>query len=76
MNGTGGYGSGPSGYSNWFNAPSREAIYKKIMKLSEGPDWQYDYETFAVFDAPGREQAATKYREWQQAYEEWLKNNP
>lgn len=76
MNGTGGYGSGPSGYSNWFNAPSREAIYKKIMKLSEGPDWQYDYETFAVFDAPGREQAATKYREWQQAYEEWRKNNP
>ena len=46
------------------------------MEVSEGPNWKYDYETFVAFDAPGREQAATKYREWQQAYEEWLKNNP
>ena len=76
MNGTGGYGSGPSGYSNWFNAPSREAIYKKVMKLSEGPGWKYDYETFVEFDAAGRKQATTKYREWKQAYEEWQKNNP
>ncbi len=33
-----------------FNAPSREAIYKRIMKLSEGDDWTYDYETFVAFD--------------------------
>ena len=37
-----------------FNAPSREAIYKKIMKFSEGNAWTYDYETFVVFDAPAR----------------------
>lgn len=39
----------------WFNAPSREAIYKRIMKLSEGDTWTYDYETFVTFDAPIRE---------------------
>ena len=33
-----------------FNAPSREAIYKKIMKFSEGDAWTYDYETFVAFD--------------------------
>ena len=37
-----------------FNAPSREAIYKKIIKFSEGDAWTYDYETFVVFDAPAR----------------------
>ena len=39
----------------WFNAPSREAIYKIVMQLSEGEDWAYDYETFVAFDAPMRE---------------------
>lgn len=38
-----------------FNAPSREAIYKRVMKLSEGDSWQYDYETFVEFDTPARE---------------------
>lgn len=38
-----------------FNAPSREAIYKRVMKLSEGDTWTYDYETFVTFDAPVRE---------------------
>ena len=37
-----------------FNAPSREAIYNKIMKFSEGDAWTYDYETFVAFDAPAR----------------------
>ena len=37
-----------------FNAPSREVIYKKIMKFSEGNAWTYDYETFVAFDAPAR----------------------
>lgn len=41
-----------------FNAPSREAIYKKIMKYSEGDSWTYDYETFVEFDAPARSAAA------------------
>ena len=76
MNGTGPRGSGPSGYSSWFNAPSREAIYKHIMKLSEGPDWIYDYETFVAADAAGREQAAAKYKEWKVAYEDfWSKQD-
>lgn len=39
----------------WFNAPSREAIYKQIMQLSEGEGWTYDYETFVEFDTPTRE---------------------
>ena len=39
-----------------FNAPSRESIYKKIMRWSEGTSWKYDYETFVAFDSPAREQ--------------------
>ena len=53
-----------SDYS-WFNAPSREAIYKRVMQLSEGDGWTYDYETFVAFDAPIREankQAKAKAR--------------
>ena len=38
-----------------FNAPSREAIYKRVMKLSEGDSWTYDYERFVEFDTPARE---------------------
>ena len=41
------------------------------MKLSEGSDWEYDYETFVEFDAAGREQAAAKYKIWQVAYEKF-----
>lgn len=41
-----------------FNAPSREAIYKKIMNFSEGEAWSFDYETFVEFDAPARSAAA------------------
>lgn len=37
-----------------FNAPSREAIYKRVMQLSEGDSWTYDYESFVTFDAPAR----------------------
>lgn len=39
----------------WFNAPSREAIYKTVMQLSEGDSWTYDYEKFVEFDTPFRE---------------------
>lgn len=35
---------------SYFNAPSREAIYKRIMQLSEGDEWVYDYETFVEWD--------------------------
>ena len=37
-----------------FNAPSREAIYKRIMKQAYGDDWQYDYEKFVEYDAINR----------------------
>ena len=43
-----------------FNAPSREQIYKNIMRWSVGGNWQYDYETFVAADAAGRSQAAGK----------------
>lgn len=33
-----------------FNAPSREMIYKRIRHLSEGDEWQYDYDEFVRFD--------------------------
>ena len=39
-----------------FNAPSREEIYKRVMKESEGDSWTYDYETFVAFDAAGHTQ--------------------
>lgn len=37
-----------------FNAPSREAIYKRIMELSEGENWTYNYEDFVKYDAVNR----------------------
>lgn len=36
-----------------FNAPSREAIYKRAMKLAYGDSWTYDYEKFVKFDVQG-----------------------
>ena len=41
-----------------FNAPSREQIYKRIMQLSEGADWKYDYEKFVEYDAINRNAAS------------------
>ena len=37
-----------------FNAPSREAIWRRIHKLAYGADWQYDFESFAEYDAANR----------------------
>jgi thiol-disulfide isomerase/thioredoxin len=39
-----------------FNTPSREEIYKRVMQMSEGEGWTYDYETFVAFDAAGHQQ--------------------
>ena len=36
--------------NNYFNAPSRAQIYTRAMKLSEGQDWQFDYEEFVKWD--------------------------
>lgn len=44
-----------------YNAPSREAIYKRIMRLSEGDGWEYDYETFVAYDAVNRSDASQTY---------------
>lgn len=33
-----------------FNAPSREAIYKRVMSTAYGKEWEYDYEEFVTFD--------------------------
>lgn len=35
---------------NGFNAPSREAIYKRVMSTAYGETWSYDYEGFVQFD--------------------------
>lgn len=44
-----------------YNAPSREAIYKRIMTLSEGSGWKYDYETFVAYDSINRSAASQSY---------------
>lgn len=41
-----------------YNASSREAIYKRIMQLSKGDGWEYDYETFVAYDAVNRSSAS------------------
>lgn len=47
-----------------FNAPSREAIYKRVMSLANNGKYVYDYEAFVEFDTPNR--AADKSRApWQ-----------
>lgn len=43
-----------------FNAPSREAIYKAIMRASEGDSWQYDFEEFAKYDEINRNAVDTR----------------
>lgn len=34
----------------WFNAPSREAIYRQVMNASENDSWVYDFTEFKQFD--------------------------
>ncbi len=54
-----------------YNAPSREAIYKRIMRLSEGDGWEYDYETFVAYDAVNRSNTSQAYyREELRAFDE------
>ncbi len=44
---------------SWFNAPSREAIYKTVMSRSEGDDWEYNYEAFVAFDEVARKSSVS-----------------
>lgn len=45
---------------SFFNAPSREIIYKRIHTLAYGPDWEYSFEDFLQWDQKNIEQAGTK----------------
>lgn len=45
---------------NGFNAPSREAIYKRVMSVAYGDSWTYDYETFVEFDQAHLPQPMTR----------------
>ena len=44
-----------------FNAPSREALYKRVHELAED-SFVYDYETFVAFDQNARAEASTRDR--------------
>lgn len=42
-----------------FNAPSRRALYKRLMKSALGDVWQFDYEDFVKFDQTHLPQPST-----------------
>ena len=47
---------------DYFNAPSREAIYYRIHKLAYGRSWQYDFDSFVQQDIKNiRPQAPARY---------------
>ena len=50
-----------------FNAPSREAIWIRIHKLSYGNSWTYDYEEFVAYDRMNRTSASIARRQRQNA---------
>ncbi|MBR5736765.1 MAG: Ig-like domain-containing protein [Bacteroidales bacterium] len=39
-----------SNHHTEFNAPSRAQIYTRVMKLSEGSSWNFDYDAFVTWD--------------------------
>ena len=43
-----------------FNAPCRSQIYTRIMKLSEGDTWKYDYNAFKTWDKAHPTKVATR----------------
>ena len=43
-----------------FNAPCRSQIYTRIMKLSEGESWKYDYSAFKTWDKAHPTKVATR----------------
>lgn len=58
----------------YFNAPSRELIYKAVMMRSEGDSWlnTYDYEDFVKFDEAAREEYANSRSVFPQTTDEEL----
>lgn len=55
---------------SWFNAPSRELIYKAIMTLSEGPAWTYKYDDFVEYDAINRTSTNSRSAVMKQSHQE------
>ena len=47
-------------YYQYFNAPSRAQIYTRIMKLSEGQSWEFDYDAFKTWDKAHPTKIATR----------------
>ena len=43
-----------------FNAPCRSQLYTRIMKLSEGSSWKYDYNAFKTWDKAHPTKVATR----------------
>ena len=43
-----------------FSAPCRSIIYTRIMKLSEGETWKYDYNAFKTWDKAHPTKVATR----------------
>lgn len=41
-----------------FNAPSRYAIYQRVMRIANGEKWQPNYEEFVAFDLSGTQTAS------------------
>lgn len=59
-----------------FNAPSREAIYKRIMKLSEGDDWEYSYDKFVIYDAINRNKRSSNVSSYTNDTREHINHQP
>ena len=45
-----------------YNAPSRKAIYNRILRLSNDESWQFNMEDFTNYDAINRSPSSTKQR--------------
>ena len=43
-----------------FNAPCRSLIWTRVMKLSEGEGWKYDYSAFKTWDKAHPTKVATR----------------
>ena len=59
-----------------FNAPGREAIYKRIMKLSEGDGWQYNREEFVSQDLDALPPLAARARMRQEPPKDFVPLHP
>jgi hypothetical protein len=61
---------------NRFNAPSRAQLYTRIMKLSEGESWEFDYETFVEWDKAHPDKKAARRRSMVEVGDEEPEHTP